>query len=111
MRLTPKLTSISVRLFVAFALVFAGCRDVQKEKQALIQKEVKITVESYRARRRAECMATVYEKANKMADSIIMTRANLAVDSATLIKKPEKPVKPDFKIPLDSAPVRPLFKK
>ena len=99
-----------ISFLIVLLILFGACDNPQKEKESLIQQEITLTVKNYQTRRRAECMANVYDKANKMADSIIMARANLTVDSAVLIKKPDKPIKPAFKNPLDSTPVVPLIK-
>ena len=95
---------------IALTIICNACDNPQTDKESLIQQEITLTVKNYQARRRAECMANVYDKANKMADSIITARANLTIDSAVLIKKPDKPIKPNFRNPLDSTPVVPLIK-
>lgn len=89
--------------------VVAACKD-DKEKQQLIDQEVKSAVESFRQKKRTECRAAVLDSANKLADSIVLVR-NTVVDTALVNGKPKKPTKPLIKSPLDTTPVEPLFKK
>jgi hypothetical protein len=96
-------------LSVTILSLFIACKD-DKQKQQLIDQEVKSAVESFRQKKLLECRAAVLDSANRLADSIILVR-NTVVDTALVNGKPKKPTKPVIKSPLDSTPVEPLFKK
>ena len=87
-----------------------SCGTETKKKQDIIDEEVKANVENYRQKRLKEYSATILEKANKIADSLILIK-NTVIDTGQLTKKPLKPVKPNIKSALDTTPVVPLLPK
>jgi hypothetical protein len=99
-------------LFCLSFLMFltVSCNKESEKKQALIDQEVKINIESFRQRKRNECRSMVIDSANRLADSIVLAR-NTVVDTALVNGKPKKPTKPIIHSTLDTTPVEPLFKK
>ena len=87
-----------------------SCGTDAKKKQDIIDEEVKANVESYRQKRLKEYSVTILEKANKIADSLILIK-NTVIDTGQLTQKPLKPVKPNIKSALDTTPVVPLLPK
>jgi hypothetical protein len=100
------------KLFLSlFCLYFMGCATDEIAKEALVQKEIAVAVASFRAQRLKECKENIYEKANKIADSILVARAKMLLPNGTIAPKPVKPVKPTLKEDLDSVEVKPLLQK
>lgn len=91
-------------------LMITACDNSKKIKQQLIDAQVRETVESYRKRRYEECMTTIIDSANIIADSLIVLKMT-AMDSSLLMGKPVKPLKPVFKSSLDTTPVKPIIPK
>jgi predicted DNA-binding protein (UPF0278 family) len=98
----------TIVLSLSILSVLVACKD-DKQKQQLIDQEVKNAIESFRQKKTLECRAMVLDSANKLADSIVLVR-NTVVDTALVNGKPKKPTKPVIKSSLDTTPVEPLFK-
>jgi hypothetical protein len=88
-----------------------GCATDDAAKEALVQREIAVAVNAYREQRLKECRENIYEKANKIADSILITRAKLLSPNGSIAPKPVKPVKPTLKEDLDTVEVKPLLQK
>lgn len=97
-------------LFLLFAVCFTSCGDDKKKKQEMIDSEVKNALDSYRQRRRMECLTGVTDSANRLVDSLVRIKMT-AYDTAMLSRKPLKPIKPIIKSPLDTTDVVPLVPK
>jgi hypothetical protein len=96
--------------FVAvFLLFFTACNNEAVVREALIQQEVKNTVEKYKVKKRLECIAAALDSANRITDSIILVKMS-AVDT-NLLKRPARPIKPIIKSLLDTTPVQPILQK
>jgi hypothetical protein len=98
----------SILLLVVFC--FASCGDDKKKKQEMINSEIKQALDSYRNRRRKECLTGITDSANSIVDSLIRTKMT-AYDTSMLSRKPLKPIKPVIKSPLDTTDVVPLVPK
>ncbi len=89
-------------------LLTLGCskKDLNRD---LIEKEININIQSEVNSRKKDCASQVFEKANMMADSIILTM----IQSNTDINdhKPLKPSKPTLKANLDTFDVVPIVPK
>ena len=94
-----------------FCIFIIGCSNNEAAKEALVQKEITVAVNAYREQRLKECRENIYDKANKIADSILITRATLLSPNGSIAPKPVKPVKPTLKEDLDSVEVKPLLQK
>jgi hypothetical protein len=97
-------------LFLLFTFCFTSCGDDKKKKQEMINSEISNALESYRNRRRMECLAGITDTANRIVDSLIRIKMT-AYDTSMLSRKPAKPVKPIIKSPLDTTDVVPLVPK
>jgi F0F1-type ATP synthase delta subunit len=97
-------------LFLLLIFCFTSCGDDKKKKQEMIDSEVKNALDSYRQRRRMECLTGITDSANRIVDSLIRIKMT-AYDTAMLSRKPLKPVKPVIKSPLDTTDVVPLVPK
>ncbi|MEY4934192.1 MAG: hypothetical protein RIS64_551 [Bacteroidota bacterium] len=95
----------------AFCTYLIGCTNNEAAKEALVQKEIAVAVNAYREQRLKECQENIYEKANKIADSILITRAKRLSPNGSIAPKPVRPVKPTLKEDLDSVEVKPLLQK
>lgn len=93
-----------------FCLWLTGCGNDEAAKEALVQKEIAVAVKAYREQRLKDCRENIYEKANLIADSILITRARMLSPNGSIAPKPVKPVKPTLKEDLDSVEVKPLFR-
>ena len=91
-------------------LWLTGCAQDETAKEALVQKEIAVAVNAYREQRLKECRESIYEKANFIADSILITRAKMLSPNGSIAPKPVKPVKPTLKEDLDTVEVKPLFR-
>jgi hypothetical protein len=96
---------------IAFCASIISCKNDEAAKEALVQKEIAVAVNAYREQRLKECQENIYEKANKIADSILITRAKLLSPNGTIGQKPIRPVKPTLKEDLDTVEVKPLLEK
>jgi F0F1-type ATP synthase delta subunit len=97
-------------LFSLFIVCFTSCSTDQKKKQEMIDSEIKNALDSYRQRRRMECLTGITDSANRIVDSLIRIKMT-AYDTAMLSRKPLKPIKPIIKSPLDTTDVVPLVPK
>jgi hypothetical protein len=100
-------------LFLLSTLGFISlpsCGIDQKKKQEMIDSEVKQALESYRLRRRNECLTGITDSANRIVDSLIRIKMT-AYDTSALSRKPIKPIKPIIKSPLDTTDVVPIVPK
>ena len=94
-----------------FCISVIGCTNNEAAKEALVQREIAVAVNAYQEQRLKECRENIYDKANKIADSILITRAQLLSPNGSIAPKPVKPVKPTLKEDLDSVEVKPLLQK
>jgi thiamine biosynthesis lipoprotein ApbE len=97
-------------IFMLLVLCSTSCGDDQKKKQEMIDTEVANALNSYRQRRKIECLTSVTDSANRIVDSLIRIKMT-AYDTSLLSRKPQKPVKPVIKSPLDTTDVVPLLPK
>ena len=90
-------------------IMFYSCNKSDK-KQEYIQAEIKLNIENYKKKKRAECVQAAYDSANKIVDSLIF-KQNLMMDSSAQILKPIKPAKINLKSTIDTAAVKPIIEK
>jgi hypothetical protein len=99
--------------FIFITLFFAcltSCGTDTKKKQEMIDSEVLQATDSYRQRRRMECLTGITDSANRIVDSLIRIKMT-AYDTSMLSRKPLKPTKPIIKSTLDTTDVVPLVPK
>jgi hypothetical protein len=97
-------------LLLLIAFCFTSCGDDKKKKQEMINSEITQALDSYRNRRRTECLTGITDSANRIVDSLIRIKMT-AYDTSMLSRKPLKPIKPIIKSPLDTTDVVPLVPK
>jgi hypothetical protein len=96
-------------IFLVFiVLVLFSCHK-NDSSRAFIENEININIQSAINTRKKECASEVYEKANLIADSLIliMLQSNTNIDDS----KPNKPIKPTLKTNLDTFNVEPIVPK
>ncbi len=99
-------------LIAVAGLWFYLSRDQKKDTQTLVAAVVKENNASFRRQKMADCQASVLEKANAIADSMMLEMARLRIltqDSLIAPERPGKPLIPAVKSQLDTAKVKPLF--
>jgi len=102
--------SSRIFLFILFCAVLApGCREEKHAPEALIRSYVDEKLHEFENQRMEACRAVAFDNAAKIVDSLLIERARLEKDTLGKPPKPEKPLKPEIKTPLDSSSVKPLF--
>ena len=106
------MNNIKIKLvfFLLLVFCFTSCGDDKKKKQEMINSEIKQALDSYRQRRRTECLTGITDSANRIVDSLIRIKMT-AYDTSMLSRKPIKPIKPVIKSSLDTTDVVPLVPK
>jgi hypothetical protein len=95
---------LSIILLITLA---ESCGKEEQRRADMIDSEVKTLLDRHVERRKKECLAALMDTASRIADSLIVAKMT-KVDSSIFIGRPEKPVKPIIKSPLDTTPVVPL---
>jgi len=109
-----KLAILAFCLFAVFigwkAKEYQQVKDRLPSRKSLIQNELENKLEEYGSRMKGRCEEEMLKAAKMKADSIVFIKANelMLFDS---IRRPEKPIKPDFpikKVLKDSQEIAPL---
>jgi hypothetical protein len=103
-----------LRFFVLLFLMLVAalsCKKNLEEKRQFVEAEIQKRVDEYRNKRTLDCYNLAYEKANKLADSLVVVHMTATDTVGFEAQKPIKPIKPDFKSPLDTVEVKPLLPK
>lgn len=93
-------------LLLLISAFFSGC---QEDRSAIVKQKVQERVEEFRAKQRIACRMALYEKAGRMADSILIAEAKQEVQDSLGRLRPFRPSQPPDVLPIDSARVAPLF--
>lgn len=93
-------------LFSFLSVVFSGC---QEDRPAIVRLKVQERVQEFREKQLVACRAAVYEKAGRMADSILIAEAKQEVQDSLGRLRPFRPSQPPDVPPVDTARVAPLF--
>jgi hypothetical protein len=101
--------SLKIKIICLLFFFTTSCKEDKSQEKAFVMREVARKVAEYRLQREAECRNAALERANILADSIIFAEAK--GDSAGIMPRPARPVRPVIKSPLDSTEVQPLLPK
>lgn len=93
-------------LLLLISAFFSSC---QEDRSAIVKQKVQERVEEFRAKQRIACRMALYEKAGRMADSVLIAEAKLEVQDSLGRLRPFRPSQPPDVLPIDSARVGPLF--
>lgn len=93
-------------LFFFFSFISSGC---QEDRSAIVRQKVQERVEEFRGKQRIACRTALYEKAGRMADSILIAEARQEIQDSLARLRPFRPSQPPDVPPVDSARVAPLF--
>jgi hypothetical protein len=96
-------------IFSCFCLA-SGCKP--EVKSGVIEAAVAQNLASYRAKKHQECFNVHLEKANKLADSIMLAEAKTAILTQDSLIPPVKPTRPGKINPssaIDTVAVKPMF--
>lgn len=80
-------------------------------KEQVIEEKLQERVERWKADLEKRCLDEAMDRAIAIVDSTIIANARLNRDTAGKPNVPVRPVKPEFVIPKDSTPVKPLLKE
>lgn len=89
-----------------FFLVSSGC---QEDKSVVVRQKVEERVAEFREKQRMACRLSLYEKAGRMADSILIAEAKQEIQDSLGRLRPFRPSQPPDVPPVDTARVAPLF--
>ena len=97
---------------VAVSLSLGGCtkKPPPVTKEQVIHEKVEERFEHWKIDLGKRCLDQAMDQAIAIVDSTIIANARLNRDTAGKPNIPLRPVKPDFVIPEDSTPVKPLLK-
>ncbi|MEO0007106.1 MAG: hypothetical protein RJA20_1302 [Bacteroidota bacterium] len=93
-------------LLLISSVVSSGC---QEDRSAIVKQKVQERVAEFREKQRVICRMALYEKAGRMADSILIAEAKQEVQDSLGRLRPFRPSQPPDVLPIDSARVAPLF--
>lgn len=94
-------------------LAFGSCSEKPpvKTKEQVMEEKLQERVERWKADLEQRCLDQAMDQAIAIVDSTIIANARLNRDTAGKPYVPLRPVKPEFVIPKDSLPVKPLLKE
>lgn len=97
---------------VIFSCGLVGCtkKPPSKTKEQVIQEKLDERFERWKEDLNQRCLDQAMDKAIAIVDSTIIANARLNRDTAGKPNVPLRPVKPDFVMPDDSTPVKPLLR-
>ncbi len=95
---------------VLFCFVVLGSMGCKKDNSRIINARVEERVNVVRVKKMEECRAQLYAEANKVVDSLMLAEAQAGLNDSLLNRRPGKPYKPAPIPPVDTLPVKPLFK-
>jgi hypothetical protein len=103
-RLLKKDIKTSLAILIA-GIAFVNCK---ADKQKIIGEKVAERVESFRAKRMAECAESLLSDASRIADSLILEQAKAELTDSIHVP-PIKPPRPAPLLPIDTLDVAPIF--
>ena len=90
------------------ALGMAGCGP---DRAAIVQEKVAERVTTFREKKNAECREALLRDVEQIVDSLLLEEAKMELSDSLARMRPSKPFKPVPLPPIDSLPVKPLFKR
>lgn len=102
-----KIRSTTVVLSV-FCFLTAACGP---DEQTVIHQKVDSRVAEFVKKKKEECRISLLEQAEKIVDSLLLAEAQLQLRDSLNRARPFKPVEPIPVPPIDSAEIKPIFKK
>ena len=97
-------------LSLCLSLFLVSCHDKEALKKELMDKMVKEKVEKERKRQVTTCNANALKDAIEKADSLMIKMALEQMDTTNQVTRPIKPIRPEINLPVDTTPIKPLFK-
>lgn len=95
-------------LWLAFCFLTTACGP---DKQTVIQQKVNGRVAEFVKKKKEECRISLLEQAEKIVDSLLLAEAQAQLRDSLNRTRPFKPAEPVPVPPIDSAEVKPIFKK
>jgi hypothetical protein len=93
---------------LAMIIALVAFADCGTDKQKIIGEKVAERVESFRAKRMAECKESLLRDASRIADSLILEQAKAELTDSIHVP-PIKPPRPAPLLPIDTLEVAPIF--
>lgn len=81
------------------------------DRATLIGQKVSERVEAFRAKKKGECTAALLQRAEHLADSLLLAEAEAALNDSLSRTRPNRPAKPLPLPPIDSLKVQPIFRQ
>lgn len=81
------------------------------DEKTVVQQKVNARVVEFVKKKKEECRISLLEQAEKIVDSLLLAEAQLQLRDSLNRTRPFKPVEPLPVPPIDSAEVKPIFKK
>ena len=91
-------------------LFLVACQDTAALKTRLINQTITEKIEAHKSKKKAACIEAALEEAKIKADSQMILLALRKQDTSVIVERPSKPVRPDLLLPVDTSPIKPLFK-
>lgn len=82
----------------------------KSDKNMTVREKVAERITSFREKKMRECNVSLFNEAEKIVDSILLSEAMMELNDSLIRLRPIKPSKPDPLQPLDSLLVAPIFK-
>lgn len=92
--------------FGLFCLLILSCN---QDKEAIVQAKVAERVNAFKAKKSMECRESLFEKAEKTVDSLLLAEAQNALNDSLARMRPGRPFQPPAVLPIDSLKVSPIF--
>lgn len=99
-------STISIALVIA---LLSSCTTEEPAETDLVAKSLLQKMETFKTKKRTECIEKIYEDANKYVDSIIADQLNL--DTISFPNRPMKPQSPEVKELPEDLELAPIKKK
>ncbi|MCB0617245.1 MAG: hypothetical protein KDC32_02875 [Saprospiraceae bacterium] len=97
----------TIYLLLLTATLFAFQKITREEVR---QQRLQEKIDNYRSLVQRKCRQSVLDSASVIVDSILITQAKARKDSALARPpKPDKPLQPERRLPIDSSAIHPLF--
>ena len=94
------------------SLLFLASCSKEVSQEELIKAAVQLKIDQWQATQLKECKEEAYFKAENYVDSLLLvTSLETKLDTIPKPGKPDKPVKPPFKIKPDTVVVDPIYNK
>ncbi|MFN0175636.1 MAG: hypothetical protein ACKVU0_13375 [Saprospiraceae bacterium] len=79
------------------------------DKDAIVQEKVAERVTAFKSKKRADCLESLLETAERKVDSILLAEAQNALNDSLSRLRPWRPFQPAPIQPIDSLTVKPIF--